>query len=65
MTTQIVYHDGRDWAIEKREGRYWCVPLNADQWQEGPPLGMTVQDLDMLFTEYGGSDRATPNNMQQ
>jgi hypothetical protein len=50
VTAKTVYHDGRDWVIEKREGRYWCVPLDADEWQEGLPSGMTVEDLNMLFT---------------
>jgi hypothetical protein len=46
----IVYHEGQGWAIEKREGGYWCLPLDADAWQKGLPAGMSVADLDMLFT---------------
>ena len=50
MTARIVYHDGRDRAIEKREDGYWCFPLDADDWQEGLPPEMTIDDLNMLFT---------------
>jgi len=46
---KTVYHDGRDWAIEKHEGGYWCLPLDTDEWQEGLPPGMTVDDLNLLF----------------
>lgn len=46
---KMVYHDGRDWAIEKYDGDYWCLPLDTDEWQKGLPPGMTVDDLNMLF----------------
>jgi hypothetical protein len=49
VTALIVFHDGRDWAIEKREGGYWCLPLNVDEWQKGLPAGMTVADLDLFL----------------
>jgi len=51
----IIYHDGRDWAIEKREDRYWFLPLDANEWRVGLPPGITVDDLDMLFAADGRS----------
>ncbi len=53
MRAIIVYHDRRDWAIEKREDGYWCLPLDGNEWQKGLPAEMTVADLDLFLPAEG------------
>ena len=44
-----VYHDGRDWLIEKRGPAYWSFPFDGEAWQHGPPSGMDQEDIEALL----------------
>ena len=45
----MVYHEGRDWLIEKRGPAYWSFPLDAESWHHGPPSGMELEDIEALL----------------
>jgi hypothetical protein len=45
----LVWHDGMDWLIRKDCEGYRTAALDSDTWISGPPLGMTEEDLDLLF----------------
>lgn len=53
MKAMIIYHDRRDWAIEKREDGYWYLPLDGNEWQKGLPPDMTLADLDLFLPPEG------------
>ena len=44
--TTMVYHDGRDWIIERRGQDYWSFPLDGEGWMQGLPPGLTVEDVE-------------------
>lgn len=50
----MIYHDGRDWIIERRGEEYWSFALEEEQWQRGLPAGMTNEDICMVFPELSG-----------
>jgi hypothetical protein len=45
IRTKIIYHDGRDWIVERRGEEYWSFALDEEQWQRGLPSGMTSDDI--------------------
>jgi hypothetical protein len=42
----MIYHDGRDWIIEQRGEDYWSFPLDAEEWTQGLPQDLTVEDIE-------------------
>jgi hypothetical protein len=51
IALRLIYHDGRDWIIERRGEDYWSFPLDGDEWQPGFPAGLTEQDVGWMFEE--------------
>jgi hypothetical protein len=49
VKSRTIYHDGKDWIIEKRGEDYWSFPLDGDEWTQGFPPGLTVEDLTYMF----------------
>jgi hypothetical protein len=49
IKTRIIYHDGRDWIIEKRGEDYWSFPLDGEEWIRGFTSALTVEDVTMMF----------------
>jgi hypothetical protein len=49
IKSKAIYHDGRDWIIEKRGDDYWSFPLDGDEWVLGFPPALTVDDVTLLF----------------
>ena len=47
--TKTVYHDGRDWIIEKRGDDYVSFPLDGEEWIPGLPPALTVEDMTLIF----------------
>ncbi len=47
--SKTIYHDGRDWIIEKWGERYWSFPLDGQEWIQGLPPGLTVEDVSLMF----------------
>jgi hypothetical protein len=40
IKSKTIYHEGRDWIIEKRGEDYWSFPLDGDEWTQGFPLSL-------------------------
>jgi hypothetical protein len=49
ITSRIIYHDGRDWIIEKREDDYWSFPFDGEEWTPGFPPALSAEDATMMF----------------
>jgi hypothetical protein len=47
--TTMIYHDGRDWIIEQRGEDYWSFPLDGEDWTQGFPPALTVEDVVLMF----------------
>jgi hypothetical protein len=47
--TTMIYHDGRDWIIEQRGEDYWSFRLDAEEWTQGLPQDLTVEDIETKF----------------
>jgi hypothetical protein len=47
--TKTIYHDGRDWIIEKRGDEYWSFSVDEEEWIQGLPAGITIEDAALLF----------------
>ena len=46
IPSKTMYHDGRDWIIEKRGEDYWSFPLDGEEWTQGLPQGLTVKEVE-------------------
>jgi hypothetical protein len=49
VQSKTIYHDGRDWIIEKRGEDYWSFPLDGDEWTQGLPPALTIEDVTLMF----------------
>jgi hypothetical protein len=49
LTSRIIYHDGRDWIIEKRGEDYCSFLLDGEEWIQGLPQTLTVEDVTIMF----------------
>jgi hypothetical protein len=49
IQSKTIYHDGRDWIIEKREEDYWSFPLDGEEWIPGLPPALTIEDMTPIF----------------
>ena len=46
---KTVYQDRCDWIIEKWGERYWSFRLDGEEWTQGLPPGLTVEDVSLMF----------------
>jgi hypothetical protein len=54
ITSKTIYHDGRDWIIEKRGEDYWSFPLDSEDWAQGLPPALTLEDATLMFSVVPG-----------
>ena len=50
IQSKTIYHDGRDWIVEKRGEDYWSFPLDGEEWVYGFPSALTIEDVIMMFS---------------
>ena len=47
--SKTIYHDGRDWVIEKWGEGYWSFRLDGEEWTQGLPPGLAIEDVSLMF----------------
>jgi hypothetical protein len=49
VISRMIYHDGRDWIIEKHGEDYWSFRLDGEEWTPGFPPALSAEDGTMMF----------------
>jgi hypothetical protein len=49
IMARLIYHDGRDWIIEKRGEDHWSFPVDGEEWTPGFPPALSAEDATIMF----------------